>query len=673
MRFRVIRTIAAKELLESFRDRRTLFLMVFLPVILYPLLLLLVTQVSVSQKAKLEAKPSVVGYTGADENHPLMAILAEDRQYQLVAVDSPDHPLDPGDGGLDCLVDVSGWPAELPANSNAELKLHYLSIEDASRQARDRLEGSLSAWSDAEVARRLEELELSVSLVEPVTVESLDQSAPSQVGGFVLGAILPILVILTVILGAFYPAIDLTAGEKERGSIQTLYVAPISSFEIAAGKYLAVVSISMVSGMANLLSIALLFSHKLLLGEQMLEKVDFSISGSTLVVLFFTIFLIALFFSALLLTVAVLARSYKEAQNYLTPVMLAAVVPASVVQLPGFELTPALALVPAVNAMLLMKQVLVEGVVPQLLFLVAASTALYTALVLMGAGRLFAQEEVILGERGNMTLLARRSQMRPRRRPSSGEGLALFGVVLVLLFYVGSLIQAASPAWGLAGTLWGVVLIPTVGLAWYLKLDFRHTFQVGRPTARSMLAAGILGICSWSAVTFVSAWFDRHVLPAPPELAEEMIRLLSDLEQLGGWPGLVLLVAVSPAICEEALCRGFLFSGLRGRLAPWALVLVTGVLFGLLHLNLYRLVGTTLLGVVMGLLVYKSGSIWTSVLFHALNNGVALLLLAIAPGMLENEMGLPLWLVGVGLAGTAAGLALIARERSPWATNQATD
>jgi membrane protease YdiL (CAAX protease family) len=147
---------------------------------------------------------------------------------------------------------------------------------------------------------------------------------------------------------------------------------------------------------------------------------------------------------------------------------------------------------------------------------------------------------------------------------------------------------------------------------------------------------------------------------------ERLYDILSDPSRFGGWAGLFFIVAISPAICEEALCRGFLFSGLRQRMAPWALVLTTALLFGIMHLNLYRMLGPTLLGLTMGLLVYKSGSILTSAIFHALNNGVAIVILMTVTDSSDYSYEMPVWLSGLCVGATTFGLVLIARERSPW-------
>ena len=668
MRFRTAWIIAKKELRESLRDRKTLFLTIFLPILLYPVLMLIVSQVAVMQASKLEEQTSNVGYAGAAENNPLIDSLSLDERLELTEIASDDIGLGIAGLDVDVLLDLTQWSGqgEYPTET---VVLHFHSVVDSSRQAMERVEENLVIWSDVEVARRLQQQNIDESFISPLNVESIDDSPPAQRGGYALAAILPILVIVTVLLGAFYPAIDLTAGEKERGSIQTLFTAPISTFEIVTGKYLAVLVIAMITGLANLASIALLFGQNLFLSSDVLGDIDFNISAPVILALLVTIFLMALFFSALLLTAAVLAKSYREGQSYVTPVYLICVIPSLVAQMPGFELTAKMAMIPAVNLTLLMKGVLVGGVTIEQFFAVVASTLIYTGLVLVAASKLFGQESVVLGERGDLKLLARRTPGLGRSQPTIGEGIALFGVLFVVLFYVGPLLQSRDLHWGLLGTEWLLILGPTVLLVWYLRLDLKGTFSLAPPKLRLAGASVLLGASAWIVVAWLNTiLFEQTNIQAPPELVEELTRLLT-VQSVTGMVWLIFVISITPAICEEVLFRGFIFSSMRDRVAPWALVLVTGLLFGAFHLSIFRLFGTTALGVIMGLLVYKSGSIWTSVIFHAINNAMAVVAFSVSSTLLAQGV-FPTWVIGLGGAGTAVGLALVFMTKSPWAKGQ---
>lgn len=661
----VIWTIASKELREAFRDRRTLFLMVFLPVLLYPALVLLITQVASVQVEQLESRDSIVALVGATEAPRLAEALTATERLDVRRVEEAldaSALLDPRAFGADLLVDLrSGGPDPEAPYASRRVNAHFLSVSEESRQALDRVEAALQAWDRDELQARLLGASLPESFPQPLALGIENHATEQAQGGYLLGAILPMFIIVTVLLGAYYPAIDLTAGEKERGSIQTLFTAPIRTVDIVGGKYLAVVAIAMVSGLANLGSIVLVVGQGMRLAGDLSAEFDLSLTAPVVLALLWNIILIALFFSALLLSVAVLARSFKEAQTYISPVYLLCIVPAMIAQLPGFDYTPQLGIVPAVGTILLMKQILLEGVMLDALFYTTLSTLVWTGLALLAAASLFGREDVVFGERASLTLFPRRRDIKPSERPSLSFGVAWCAVGFVLLFYVGASLQTWSPQLGLALTLWGVLLAPTLGVAWFAKLEFRTTFALRWPTPTGWAATVLLAVSSLVVVNAVNGLIDQHVLPTPPELAEQMAAFFPRPDSALDWILLIALVGISPAVCEEAIFRGFLFSSLRDRVPTFVLIGGTALAFGLFHLSIYRLFGTAALGVVMGLLVWRTRSIYTSALFHAINNTLALVgAFALSPSD-ALELELPTWAIVLAAIGMVSGFALLWR------------
>lgn len=657
MRTPIIKTIAKKELREALRDRRTLFMMVFLPVLLYPALLVLVTQVSAVQMTELEETPSHVGVTGAPADHPLFEALEEEPLIEASVVDSTRLQ------NVDMVIDASGWPVEFDPQKQARVTLHFASVDDNSRQALDRVEEVLAAIDRDELIRRLAEADLPPDFADPLRLEPRNLSSQGQQGGFVLAAVLPILVLITVLMGAYYPAIDLTAGEKERGTIQTLFTAPISALEIVAGKYVAVVGIAALSGGANLLSMALVMGQNLVLTPELREHVDLSISFPVFLVLAFNIVLIALLFSALLLAVAVLARSFKEAQTYVTPVFLLCLIPATIAQLPGVEYSPQTAVLPAVGAIVLMKQLLLHGVQIDALVLVATSSLVWTSLALVVAARLFGKESVIVGEQGALNVIPRRADIKPRARPGVSDVFAWYAVLFVLLFYVGATIQAKFAQPGLLITLWVVLLLPTYGIARWGKLNIKETFALRAPTVAQVAAATLLALSALVLVNWLNGLIDTHLLPMPDAMAEEMMRFFPPPEGAVDWFILLFLVAFSPAVCEELVFRGFITSGLRGRMADWKVILIVGLLFGAFHLSVYRLFGTAILGMLMTFVALRSRSIVPAMVFHFLNNGLAMIVTYGLPG--EPVESFPMGMVAFALPLFGLSIYLVDRTRAP--------
>lgn len=674
-RARVVRVIAAKELRETLRDRRTVLLMVLLPVVLYPGLLLLVAQVAGARQAELDALPSRVRLTSAATPADLMQRLRADPRITLqdeppqAVQDSPEGALLADRTDVAVAIDVDPV-ARLAAGERIPVRLLFDAARERSALARDRAREAVRGWADGVRADRLAALAVDDAWIDPVAVESENVAPPARMGGHLLGRILPTLLVLTVLLGAFHPAIDLTAGEKERGTLQTLLTAPITPLEIVTGKFLAVCAIAFLSGLVNIGSFALLFTHGVALGGDALVDLDLSLGVGAVVLLLVAAVVLGLLFSAVTMTVAVLARSFKEAQTWLAPVYLACVVPAVLAQLPGMTLSPAAALVPAFNVTLLVRELLAGTATAEGAFLALGSSLVYTALALVVAARLFQNEAVLLGTASPLVGLfgpgraGAPARVRGRDVASVGEAFALYGVLFVLLYYVGSLLQAADLLAGLAATLWGLLAGTTLLFVRLRGLRPGPSLGLRRPSLRATAAGALLGVSVWPLVLAIVQPLQSRFLPIPKELAQSMEGLLAAPEGALGPLWLILAVAVSPAICEELVFRGLVLGAFRralpGRRGALLAVAGSALLFGVFHLSVYRLLGTFTLGLVAGAIALAARSIVPAMLFHAFNNA-ALLAAAgsLGPAWIDPADGAPapsLVVAGGALAAVAGAL-----------------
>ena len=210
------------------------------------------------------------------------------------------------------------------------------------------------------------------------------------------------------ITGAVYPAIDLTAGERERGTLEMLVASPVPRMQLLLGKYFAVLIVALLTAVVNLAAMMvtiasigmapLLFGTKGISFEEVLEIM-------ALLVLF------AAFFSAVLLAVTSFARSFKEAQAYLIPLMLASIAPGMLSMIPGLKLQGPLVVTPLVNIVLLARDLLQHNVDPVTAFWVVISTGLFALAAIGVAARIFGTDAILYGSHGTWSDLFR----RPRR------------------------------------------------------------------------------------------------------------------------------------------------------------------------------------------------------------------------------------------------------------------
>jgi sodium transport system permease protein len=618
------RIIWAKELLEALRDRKTLVIMVVLPLVLYPLVFIGLSQATLAQQELIEADHLTLGVQGSPVPAELQVALDALKDSEIVAVDDAAEAVRAGEVAAALTVPPAAIDG-LAAGGQIPVAIVFDGSSDRSHEAESRLRGAVSAFVESVRAARLTEAKLTPEYIDPVALKTDNIAPPARQGGFILGQVLPMLVSFLMIGAAFYPAIDLTAGEKERGTLQTLLTAPIPSISIVAGKFAAVVTLSILTGAMNLLALGLV-ALSIPLPAEIQGQVAFSVAPVPLLLLLVAMVLLGMMFGALMMAVAVTAKSFKDAQSYLTPIYLLCIFPLMISSLPGVSLTASTAAIPVVNLALAMKQLLLGEVAWPLLAITALTTLAFAALALTLAARVFSMQSVLLGDDGPSALFRRRTVglVRPPV-PTPGEVTTVLALVLLAMFY-GTLALAGAPLLVIIhATQWLFILGPPVIAVAALRLDRAQTFALRRPPAWALAASFAIGSGLWLAALRALEQLTGDWLPVP---SPGMHALGEALAALGGDPRtaipLFLGVALAPAICEEALFRGFVLQSLRRRLRNRHAILISAALFALYHLQLAQMPTTFLIGIIQAALVIYGGSIWPAVLLHALHNGLAL-------------------------------------------------
>ena len=706
MRFSIVRTILLKELRETLRDRRTLLLTIGLPVLLYPLAILAFTRIAESGEDAIAAGRSAVAVWGtlpapvervlaaADgvtllpwagaADHVRDEILsgrltrveasADDRATpgprRRAAGTRPGREIEPENAVLAAAREavasraveavVVAWADAVPAierGDTATITVYYDSVRRESVVAQGRVADALSDARTAVIAERQRTRRLPDGFAQALTLERRNTARADRRSGQMLGSLLPYILLTLSVLGGMYAAIDLTAGEKERGTMQTLLVAPIRPAEIVVAKFLAVWLLSMLSLIANLASLSLTVSR-------LLPADAPGVGAGNLLLALVVLVPVTLTTSALFLTIASFARDFRDGQTLLTPMYMAVVLPAAVVAMPTITLNAWTAFVPVVNVTLLIKALFLREASAELVFLTLISASVYAAVAIAAAVHVFHRETVLVGERSSLRTVFERRTGGPAT-PTPGVALSVFAVALVIAFYASLSLRGWPIHRALLLLQYGGFLLPTLLVLWLFGFSARRTLGLWRPSVTAVGLAVVLGATAW---LFAGGIVSR-LLPPP----ESLTRALQRLIQLGDDPMPLwvvwLVLGLTPGICEELFFRGLIFSGMR-RLGAWPAVLVTALLFGLAHASIYRLLPTFILGVLLGVVRWRSGSVVPGIVMHAVNNGLIGTLaqrpdLAAWFGMNMASGDLPWTPVLVGTAVMAAALALLWSTTAP--------
>jgi sodium transport system permease protein len=702
LNWRNVSLILHREVRDQLRDRRTLFMIAVLPLLLYPALGLGMMQLTVLFReqprtvvvlgaADLPTRPVLIerdrfalnwfpesaGATAAarlvvitdqagsvervaDENRKLNApLLLAHAQAIREALHHDDRRAGElfGNSNLQVLVIIPhGFAGNLArvqehleerqegAGVEADYprpEIVYNKADEKSHITYNRVVDVLDKWEAAIRESWLKLAQIDPRLTEPVMPKAVDVALDEQVSASIWSKLFPALLVIMSVTGAFYPAIDLVAGEKERGTMETLLICPATRTEIVLGKFFTVMIFSSATALLNLASMGLTGRHIAGMAPSgalsQARDVGFPPFSALAWIMLLLVPLAALF-SALCLALATFARSSKEGQYYLTPLLMVTLGLTMFCLSPTVDLTPQYSVLPVVGVALLLKGLLLSPLHAGSLYMyvgpVLATSLGYSALALWWAIDQFKREEVLFreGERFELRLWIKHLLRDKEPLPSFSEAAFCFVLIMLLQFFaMGFLKDRLSPgAADDASLMLKVILVqqlaiiacPALMMGLMLTTRVRDTFRVHWPGWKVLGIACLLPLVLHPLSIEVLSRLHWFFGDLPPEFAKAMAAM-SD-RKLPLW-FVLLTFAVAPAFCEELAYRGFMLSGMarQGRLA--LAVGLTSIAFGVMHMVPEQVFNASLLGLVLGSLAIRSQSLVPCIVFHFVNNSLAVI------------------------------------------------
>lgn len=696
LNWRNVSLIFHREVRDQLRDRRTLFMIAVLPLLLYPALGMGMMQLTLL----FREQPRTVVILGA-ENLPQKPPLIEGNRFAgnwfsktasanrlVVITDEPgsakqatkeDRSLraeqlldrareirevlhDKGDragelfgaSGLQVLVVIPpDFSRNLAAVQDKLSQLHdgagvpteykrpdivFNKADEKSTITFNRVSDVLENWETAILGDWLKLARLDDSFVHPVLTKPVDVALSEQIAASVWSKLFPALLIIMSVTGAFYPAIDLVAGEKERGTMETLLICPATRLEIVLGKFFTVMLFSCTTALLNLASMGLTGKHI----AGMAPTGALSGAGdvafppfSALMWIVLLLIPLAALFSALCLALATFARSSKEGQYYLTPLLMVTLGLTMFCLSPGVDLTPQYSVLPIVGPALLLKGLLLAGLESRATYVyvvpVLVTSLGYSALALWWAIDQFQREDVLFreGERFELRLWVAHLLRDKEPTPTFSEAGFCFVLIMLLQFFAMRLLQQQFvPGDPNTGSLMMKVMIvqqvaiiasPALMMGLVLTTSVRNTFRIHWPSWKMLGAACLLPVALHPlSVELLGRlqWFFGEL----PDGIVQALKQMSDADQPLWF--VLLTFAVAPAFCEEIAFRGFMLSGFgrRGRIA--LAVGLSSVAFGVMHMIPQQVFNAALMGLVLGMLCVRSNSLVPCIVFHFITNGL---------------------------------------------------
>jgi sodium transport system permease protein len=386
--------VLRKELIDTLRDRRTLWAMILGPVLVMPLFVILPQKLIEGQRVEQQATVIRLAVGGAEGAPALVEFIQASGEIELLAVDHPAVAVREGQAGVGLIL-PPGFDAALGAEHPAVVQLLADQSKMASSLQAERVRGLLQRYAQTVIVERLAARGMDPAVLAPYALESVNLATDQQMGGLLLGLMLPMFIVLWALIGGMYTAIDVTAGEKERLTLEPLLTTPAGRGQIVFGKLLAVMATSVaalaLSVTSMLVAFSLAFPGNGETGE-MVVRVE-PVTG--LLILLATLPLV-LMFSGLEMAVCLLARSFKEAQNYIVPLQFVVLLPAmGVMVLP--DLAPALPAfaIPVFSTLVVLRDLFAGHVDPAAMVLMSLSSLVYGGLAVGLAVWQFNRERVL--------------------------------------------------------------------------------------------------------------------------------------------------------------------------------------------------------------------------------------------------------------------------------------
>jgi sodium transport system permease protein len=394
---RNIALVYRKELRDLLRDRRTIISMIVVPVVVMPLLMTGLALAAVKLGGKMQKEIPKVMVLGGADSPATMAALRTNNAFSFVPP-SPDFTNLISDKQINAAIGLpANFDAAVQAGEATAVTIYTYEGEFKSMIAWQSLEQFFRSRRDRIVGERLAEHQLPEKLLTPFEIRKTNVASPTKVSGNLIGMVLPYLVIVMCMTGAIYPSIDLTAGEKERGTMETLLCSPVARTHLVLGKGLVVLTVSLATACLSLVSngAALVLLKKVIGDAAKGNALPLTIDPSALLAVMVMMLPLAIFFSGAMLAIGLYSRSAKEANSYLQPLLIVTIIPAAVAALPGVELNYRLALVPVLNVSLAGREIMSGLFHWNFMAVVFLSMCLYAAVAVAVAVALFKREDVL--------------------------------------------------------------------------------------------------------------------------------------------------------------------------------------------------------------------------------------------------------------------------------------
>ena len=606
MRIRVVASLLKKELLNIIRDKKSFIIMILLPLLMFPFMIGIMSIVLTTFTKVDPVIKFGVNYEITDDFKNFVNDYSDKYKIKII-YDSEDN--------LKELFANEELGIYVINNGN-DYVLHYDENNTSNFANSSIVENIYEDYREVYLKERFSELNVDYEAIKDTFNIKFEQESVTEMGSLIPSVISMVLVMIISSV-CFSVAIDVTTSEKEKGTLETLLSLPIKKSELITSKYITVFLLSSLAGFLTYIS---LFCTLFFAGNTLsrLGVMSITISFKILIIYLISILLISLLFSGLLLSVTIFSKNLKEAQNSLYPLEIFVTI---VSMLPMFGIKPSmkLALIPFVNISLLFNSTLSSTIDLSFAIISFLSTIIYSILLIMILSKLYNQEDVLFSSKALSYIKFKNGKSRAICF-SVMTSLLIALIVLVLSYYF-SFIFINTSKYLLFAIMPLTILIVVTIASILVRLDVKNCFKINGFKMRKLHIYLMIFVS-----TFVISNFAVEVLiKSFPNILENYSQFDAILSVDNLWLS-ILTVAFLPAVFEELLFRGVIFTSFNKKYGVYLAIVISALLFGIYHMNWVQGINAFILGLALAYIYFKSNSLFVPIVFHFINNLISVLI-----------------------------------------------
>ena len=603
MRIKVVLALLKKEFLNIIRDRKSFITMILLPLLMFPILIG-VMGLMISMFSHVDDTITFgVNYEVTEDFKDFVEDYSDVYKFKIIYEDADTLKEMFDDEKLGIYI----------LKENNEYLIHYDANNTSSIANSSIVENIYEDYKQVYVANVLENQGVNYQeLLDSFKITFVQESITE------MGSVVPSLIsmVLTMMISSvcFSVAIEITTSEK--GTLETLLSLPIKKSELITSKYLTVFILSALSGFLSYISLfgTLYFAKDTL---ALLGVVSLDISWKVLGIYFVSIILLALMFSGLLLSVTIFSKTLKEAQNTLYPLELLV---AFISMLPMFGITGGFksSLIPFVNISFLFNNALSTNIDPLFVILTFASTLAYSVALIFIVSKIYNQEDVLFSTNSLKYLSFKKGKVS--RDCLSPLGSLILGVIIFALANYFTLLFATSPLYFLLAIMPITILFVSILVCLVSQINIKKSIRFNGFSIKKFICLLFLFVGAY----FISNEIVKIVMLIFPSTVDQIAGMESFLNFDNIWMGL-LLIAILPAIAEEFFFRGIVLNSFKKKYGAFVGIVASALIFGIYHMNWLQGINAFILGLALGYIYVKTGSIFATMLIHFMNNAYGVL------------------------------------------------